>query len=109
MNRTGYESELSTAMPSELRLAPLRGIARFWARIVAALSRVKISRAKKDLRICETVSLGEKRLLAIVEFEGQRLLIGATTQSIVLLPTRSKQPADAEDLFEASAAGESGA
>jgi flagellar biogenesis protein FliO len=108
MNRTGYEKELSTAMPSRLRLAPMRGFARFWARIVAALSRLKISRAKKDLRICETVSLGDKRLLAIVEFEGHRLLIGATTQSIVLLPTRSKQRADVEDVFEA-AAGESGA
>ena len=97
-------------MPSQLRLAPLRGVARFWTRIAAAVSRVKISRVRKDLRICETVSLGEKRLLAIVEFEGQRLLIGATTQSIVLLPTRPKPRADVEDVFEAAAAaGESGA
>jgi flagellar biogenesis protein FliO len=39
------------------------------------------------LKICETLSLGEKRILALIECENQRFLVAATAQNISLLQT----------------------
>jgi flagellar biogenesis protein FliO len=44
-----------------------------------------IRRRDRSLRICETLPLGEKRFVAVVQFEGRRFLIGSTNQSISLL------------------------
>ncbi len=49
------------------------------------LSRVRVQRAVRSLRLCESVSLGEKRLVAVVEYERQRFLIGGSAQSVSLL------------------------
>jgi flagellar biogenesis protein FliO len=45
----------------------------------------KVRRRERRLCICETLPLGEKRFLAIVQIEGRRLLIGATHHSISVL------------------------
>jgi flagellar biogenesis protein FliO len=42
-------------------------------------------RRERSLRVCETLSLGERRFLMVVQFEQQRFLIGTTSQSISLL------------------------
>lgn len=42
-------------------------------------------RRARGLRLVESLSLGERRFVAVIEAEGQRLLIGATTQSVTLL------------------------
>ena len=39
----------------------------------------------RKLRLCESLSLGEKRSVAVVQFEGARYLVGATPASITLL------------------------
>ena len=61
----------------------------WFARLLGTVRRfllsVRIRRRERSLRICETLPLGEKRLLAVVQFEGRRFLIGATNQSICLL------------------------
>jgi flagellar biogenesis protein FliO len=49
------------------------------------LRRVKVRRRARSLFVCETLSLGERRLLMVVQFERRRFLIGATNQSISLL------------------------
>ncbi|HUZ94105.1 MAG TPA: flagellar biosynthetic protein FliO [Edaphobacter sp.] len=41
--------------------------------------------AKKQLRVCETVSLGEKRFVALVQIESQRFLIGGGASGVSLL------------------------
>jgi len=51
-----------------------------WARILR-LSR----RAPKRLRLCESLPLGERRFVAVVEFEQNRFLLGGTPSSLVLL------------------------
>ena len=56
-------------------------LSRFWK----LLCSVKVRRHKRALELCETLPLGEKRLLAIVECDGHRLLVGATADSISLL------------------------
>ncbi|HTQ60217.1 MAG TPA: flagellar biosynthetic protein FliO [Candidatus Solibacter sp.] len=57
------------------------------------LRSVHVHRRERSLRICETLPLGEKRFLAIVQFEGRRFLIGATNQSISLLERLDPIPA----------------
>ena len=59
-------------------------------RIRAAFSKVNIQRRPRRLKLCETLSLGEKRLLALVECENQRFLVAATAQNISLLQTLGK-------------------
>ena len=57
--------------------------ARSWLRQL--FGHIRIRRRERALQLGETVSLGEKRLVAVVEFEEQRFLIGVTNQSITLL------------------------
>jgi flagellar biogenesis protein FliO len=54
-------------------------------RLRAAFSKVNIQRRPRSLRLCETLPLGEKRLLAVVECESQRFLVGVTAHNISLL------------------------
>jgi flagellar biogenesis protein FliO len=42
-------------------------------------------RAPRRLRLCESLPLGERRFVAVVEFERSRFLVGGTTSSLVLL------------------------
>jgi flagellar biogenesis protein FliO len=42
-------------------------------------------RSERRLRLSETLSLGEKRFLAIVQFRHQEFLVGGTGNSIALL------------------------
>lgn len=39
----------------------------------------------RRLRLCESLTLGERRLVAVIEFEEQRFLVGATSTSLLLL------------------------
>lgn len=59
------------------RISPAR--ARRWSWTPGRAKRVK------SLRLLETVSLGERRYVALIEAQGQRLLIGTTPQSMTLL------------------------
>jgi flagellar biogenesis protein FliO len=55
-----------------------------WARIQAVLPKISVKH-RRGLRLCETLSLGEKRIVAVVECYNQRFLLAATTQNISLL------------------------
>jgi len=48
------------------------------------------------LRLCETLALGERRFLAVVQFEQQKFLIGTAGNSISLLTRLAEQNAPAE-------------
>jgi len=52
----------------------------WWQRIVR-LSR----RPPRRLRLCESLPLGERRFVAVVEFEQSRFLVGGTSASLLLL------------------------
>ena len=54
-------------------------------RWVSRLRRRMCARPEKLLRLTETLSLGERRFLAVVEFEQQKFLIGGTASSVCLL------------------------
>lgn len=64
------------------------GAARQLRRIVRWLAgcfRCEGRHRKRQLKLCETLALGEKRFLAVVEFEQRKLLIGGTSSSLVML------------------------
>jgi flagellar biogenesis protein FliO len=69
--------------------------ASLWFRLRAALAGVKIQRRQRQLRLCETLSLGDKRLIALVEYENQKFLVAATPHHISLL--QSLAPGSDED------------
>jgi flagellar biogenesis protein FliO len=54
-----------------------------WARHL--LRHVRIQRRERSLRVCESLALGEKRSILVLEFESKRYLLGTTSQSICLL------------------------
>jgi len=43
------------------------------------------SRPRRQLRLCESLALGERRFLSVVEFGEQRFLVGGTGTSLALL------------------------
>lgn len=71
--------------PQHLAAQPLRSA---WAWI----KRNYVSPATKRLRVAETVSLGEKRFVAIVRVDGREFLIGGGTSGISLLAPITKPP-----------------
>ena len=66
--------------------------ASFWTRIRTLWGGVSVTRRKRSLRLCESLSLGEKRLLALVECEGQRLLLSVTGERIGLIERLGEGP-----------------
>jgi len=56
-----------------------------WDWIRALLSGAGTREAPRRLRLCETLALGEKRFVAVVEFETQRFLVGGGAASVNLL------------------------
>lgn len=53
-------------------------------------------RAVKQLHLCETLALGERRFLSVVQFEQQKFLIGTAGNSIALLTQLGDPPPIAE-------------
>jgi flagellar biogenesis protein FliO len=53
-----------------------------WSRLQ---QRVKSQQAKKRLRVCETVSLGEKRFIAVIQVDGEQFLVGGSSSSVSTL------------------------
>jgi flagellar biogenesis protein FliO len=47
--------------------------------------RVAKTRKTRRLRVCETLSLGERRFVAVIEFDRQEFLVGGTGNSLELL------------------------
>ena len=60
----------------------------------AAFARVRgwHSRPQPSLRLCESLALGERRFLSVVEFGQRRFLVGGTANSLAMLATLSDPP-----------------
>jgi flagellar biogenesis protein FliO len=52
------------------------------------------------LRLCETLPLGERRFVAVIEFEESRFLLGGTSSSLVLLSRLDRAREDAQNHSE---------
>ena len=57
---------------------------------------------EKSLKVLETLGMGEKRSISVVEFEGQRFMVGNTSQQITLLATLPGRSYVSEELAESS-------
>ncbi|MBZ5653727.1 MAG: flagellar biosynthetic protein FliO [Acidobacteriia bacterium] len=60
--------------------------------------RLKSQQAKKRLRVCETVSLGEKRFVAVIQVDGERFLVGGSSSSVSTLAHLDRSPQFADVL-----------
>jgi flagellar biogenesis protein FliO len=70
---------------------------RFAGRARELFRAVRIRRRERTLRLCETVSLGDKRFVAVVQFERRRFLLGVTPQTVSLLQgLGEEEPATAD-------------
>jgi len=58
---------------------------RSWSAFKWMMQRVKVQPTRKNLRVCENVSLGEKRFVAVVQVDNERFLIGGSPSSVALL------------------------
>lgn len=72
-----------TITNSASSLSPL--LPRWWRRLRQALPAVRVRRAPRQLRLCESLALGEKRLVAVIQYEGQKFLVGGSAHSVNLL------------------------
>jgi hypothetical protein len=61
-----------------------------WTKL-AKLGRDWRPRTARQLRLCETLPLGERRFVSVVQFEEQKFLIGSAANSVVLLTRLEKQ------------------
>jgi flagellar biogenesis protein FliO len=78
--RSGAVNFMTTAA---LRVSSSSFVRRFialWERVLRLSQRTP-----KRLRLCESLPLGERRFVAVVEFEHTRFLVGGTPSSLVLL------------------------
>ncbi len=64
----------------------------WWARML----RFRL-RQPRHLRLCESLPLGERRFVAVVEFEHSRFLLGGTAASLVLLARLGKAPGEVQE------------
>jgi flagellar biogenesis protein FliO len=53
-------------------------------------------RGERKMRLCETLSLGERRFLALVVVERQKFLVGGSGSSIALLARLPSEPDSAQ-------------
>lgn len=77
------------------RIGALLGTAR-WAILRAvqtASCGMRARRKTKRLELCDTVSLGDKRFIAVIQFEGERFLVGGAAQSVSMLARLSSSTA----------------
>jgi len=75
----------SNALPLSLRSG-------WWVKLWQALPAVRVRRAPRQLRLCESLSLGEKRLVAVIQYEDQKFLVGGSVHSVSLLARLGSAP-----------------
>jgi flagellar biogenesis protein FliO len=56
-----------------------------WSSLKWILQRARAQQSRRNLRVCETVSLGEKRFVAVVQVDEERFLIGGSSTAVALL------------------------
>lgn len=62
-----------------------RNLKKAWKWICERAAQVSVARAERKLKLVETVSLGDKRFVAVLQFEGERFLVSGAAGSVSLL------------------------
>ncbi len=63
-----------------------------WEWVRSALAGLRVRKAPRRLRLCESLPLGEKRFVAVIEFETERFLVGGGPASVNLLARLGESP-----------------
>jgi|HubBroStandDraft_6_1064221.scaffolds.fasta_scaffold2230989_2 flagellar biogenesis protein FliO len=75
--------KISTALDTASKqTSPFSGLLE---RLLEVIKSVRIDHRQRRLRLCENLALGDKRSVAVVEFEDQRFLLGISSSGISLL------------------------
>jgi flagellar biogenesis protein FliO len=84
-----HAAERETRSVSRTGKPLLHGALALWRQIL------RISqRQPRNLRLCESLPLGDRRFVAVVEYERSRFLVGGTASSLVLLARIGEECAD---------------
>jgi flagellar biosynthetic protein FliO len=104
----GYGSleERDTSSPLTLARAGTFFLNLF-ARLAALAKKIKVRQNRKRLRVCETVPLGDKRFVAVIQVDDQQFLLGGSASSISLLAQLEK-PAEFAQVLSARVAEANG-
>jgi flagellar biosynthesis protein FliO len=81
-----------SAMPEMPSVSLHHQLPRFVDALLRLWRSVRVRRRPRALTLCETVSLGDKRYVAVVQFEQRRFLLGVTAQSVALLQALEDAP-----------------
>ena len=94
MQPTNVETVLGISRPAATHPA-----ADPWLRFRLFLQRLLAWRERRPrrLRLCESLSLGDRRFVAVLEWEGSRFLLGATASSLTLLSRLDHQASSHTD------------
>lgn len=72
----------------------------WWQQLARVLLALRVRRAPRRLQLCESISLGEKRIVAVIQYDAQRFLIGGSGSSLSLLARLGEGPDFAAVLTE---------
>src|SRR5262249_17018946 len=75
---------MSQSAPENQALAA-QPLSRVAALVASFFRSIGVCGTERSLRLCESLSLGEKRFLAVVQCGKERFLVGVTNQSVALL------------------------
>jgi len=94
MKSSTIADPVAAPQPDSLLFGPFFGLLRksLSAAVGGLIGRVA-RRRERRLLLCEMVSLGERRLVALIQFDNQLLLVGVTGNAITLLTTPSASAA----------------
>jgi flagellar biogenesis protein FliO len=65
----------------------------------AQAAQVRVRQNKKRLRVCETVALGDKRFVTIIQVDDKQFLVGGASNSVSLLAQLDK-PAEFSSVLQ---------
>jgi hypothetical protein len=83
-------ASVETQESTELRHSAVsHGLAAAWN---WARTKLAARQSRKRLRVCETVSLGEKRFVAVIEVDGEQFLVGGASSSVATLARLDPTP-----------------
>lgn len=74
----------STPQPRQGRTG---GLLMAWQKLLSLLASIRVTRRQRALQVLATQTLGDRRMLTVVEWKGRELLLGVTPQEIALLAT----------------------
>ncbi|MGA8298060.1 MAG: flagellar biosynthetic protein FliO [Terriglobales bacterium] len=98
---TSYSPTLPLATDASRSLSqsgPATYVRQFLSRLAAQARKIQVRQNKKRLRVCETVALGDKRFVAVIQVDDQQFLLGGSSNSVSLLAQLEKPASFAKAL-----------